>query len=155
MIKLYNFTVFKEYIKKLTLYNKLIKLKPLWISHLSILFLLIFEISAIIDVFILHNEEPSADYIIDFPLAIKLSHFFAFLFLGILINLMYGFQIVIKIYLKKTFIVHNKFLLNNTIYHFFWVLTNYFTIFLAICTLPTVINMIKGWLEWFYYTIFK
>ena len=135
--------MFGKYIKNLTLYNMVIKLKPFWVSHLSVLCLLLCEIFAIVYAFLLHNENPTADYIIEYPLAFALSHLCLFTILGFLEFLLFGSQILIKLFLKKCFITNNEFLLNNKIYHVLWVLVNYIAVILSISTFIYILNLIK------------
>ncbi len=144
-----------EYIKKYLLYNKLVKFKHFCVSHIAVLGLFISEILAIIGTFYFHNENPNADYIIEYSLAFELSHFFAFMFLGFGVFLLFSSQFLIKTFFKKIFITNNKYLLNNKIYHIFWVLGSYFSIILAFCTLIYILKLTGEGIEWLYYQYLK
>ena len=144
-----------KYINKYSFYNKLVKIKPFCVSHIAVLGLFISEILAIIYAFILHNEDPNADYIIEFSLAFELSHFFAFMFFGFGVFLLFSSQFLIKTFFKKSFITNNEYLLNNRIYHIFWVLGSYISIILAFGTLIYILKLIGEGIEWLYYQYLK
>lgn len=147
--------MFGKYIKNFTLYNQLIKLKPLWITHLSLISLLICEILTIIDAFVLHNEDPTADYIIEYSTAFAISHYIDYMLLGFLLLLYLFFQILIKLLFNKIFTTKNKFLLNNKIYHFFWTIGTYISIILIIYTLCYVLTLTNEGLGWLYEQFWK
>ena len=147
--------MFRKYIKKYLLYNELVKFKPYCVSHIALLGLFISEILAIIYTFILHNEDPNADYIIEYSFAFELSHFFAFMFFGFGVLLLFSLQFLIKTFFKKSFITNNKYLLNNKIYHIFWVVGSYISIILAFSTLIYILKLIGEGIEWLYYQYLK
>ena len=74
---------------------------------------------------------------------------------GALAATLFCLQILIKLFFKKIFTTNNEFLLNNQIYHCFWVLGSYISIILATCALLYIIHITGEGLEWLYYKYWK
>ena len=100
------------------IYKNLITfLKPLWITHIAVFGVYSFELLAMFYIIYLQiNNIPSTF------LEILFVHYILFMLGGEIALVLAGVYFVIKLIFKKNFITYNNFLINNKIYHKFWLL---------------------------------
>ena len=123
--------MFRKYIKNLFAYDYIIKLKQLWISHFAALGVYICEGVVIINTCALSTENMPSDLIFNFKDAFLISHYVIFILYGECLLILISLNFIIWLFFKTYLITKNHFLLNNTIYHKFWL----FGILIAAITL--------------------
>ena len=117
-----------NYIKQLTFYNQIMKLKKYLVSHFAIIFFYLLET---IVIFSYLFENKNKKLLIFSTLIVSLVTFLAYM---ILIILNYAYLLI----LKKELNVKNLFIINNKIYHIFWIISMYFIIIGTTITLIAI-----------------
>ena len=143
------------YIKKITLYDNIIKLKPYLFSHLVVMSLYLCEFS--IFIFTIYetvieqldlNNGIIPDYVLGFNTYLLLNQLIGFILLGFFEIIHFFIFFIYKFLFKKIFLFKNKFLTNNFIYHIFWTFGVYITIIIFIFTVLYLISISREGFVW-------
>ncbi len=102
--------------KCIEIYKNLISvLKPLWITHIAAFGVYSFELLAVFYIIYLQTNNIPSTFI-----EIFFIHYVLFMLGGEIALILVCVHFVIKLIFKKNFITYNNFLINNKIYHKFW-----------------------------------
>lgn len=138
--------MFGKYIKigKILLSN----LKSLWITHLLVFSLYIFEIFTLGCIFLWYIT-PHSDYDFSFIEILIMSHYISFMLFGEFALALVCLYLVIKFIFKKSFIVKNAFLIKNNIYYPLWLLGCIITTTSLISIILWFIHLLSEELQYF------
>ena len=135
-------------IKKLTLYNQIIKLKSNIFFHVAVWCFYVCEISVFIltlcetifqKIDIRNGIVP--DYILDFSTDFLYNQLIGFMLLGFFEIILFIVFCFLNLSLIKKLLIKSRILNNNVIYHMFWIFGIYITIIIIICTLIYIISI--------------
>ncbi len=123
-------------IKKLTLYNQIIKLKSYWFSHIAVAAFYLCEVFIGLMCFVDTDVK-------NFGLKFITFQIIGMLGIGLL-GLMFCPWLLFMIIFNNKFYVKNKFICENTIYNILWIIGIYVVLF---AILGTVFTITKNWAE--------
>ena len=106
----------------LFVYDYIIKLKPLWLSHIAAFGFYICESLVIFCTCAISIPNTQSDFIFSIKDSFILSQYIIFMLYGKTILILTCIHLFIKFFLKKSLITKNHFLLNNALYHKLWFL---------------------------------
>lgn len=143
-------------LKKITLYNNIIKLKTYWLSHIAVIGLYLSEFcmfiltiyETIIEKIDLNNGIVP-DYVLGFNTCLLLNQLIGFILLGFFEITLFIIFFIFKFLFKKAFIVKSQFLMKNHIYHIIWLFGIYMVSIIAFCVFIYLIIIAYEGITWF------
>ena len=144
-----------KFLKIITMYNNIIKLKSYWLSHIAIIVFYLCELcifimtiyETIIEQIDLNNGIVP-DYVLGFNTYLLLNQLIAVIIFGFFEIILFIIFFISKFLFKKVFIVKSKFLTNNRTYHIFWVLGIYIALIIAFCVFVYLLIIAQDGIIW-------
>lgn len=144
-----------KYIKLITFYNYIIKLKPYWISHIAVAVFYIFETFAVaLTMYITISEliglknGITPDYVLGFNTCFLLSHLIFYMLFGFFTIALFILFYILETKFKKNLIIKKGFLINNYIYHKIWLIGIYITLIISFCIFIYLITISYEGIKW-------
>ena len=121
--------MFGKYIKNLLLYDYILKLKPLWISHVIVLGIIACETGLLVSIINCYflNAETVNNHEVTFEIYVKFSQTVYCILVGFCTLILHILNLIISLLLKKRFITKSRFLTQNKYYNWIWTLSTYYS----------------------------
>ena len=144
-----------KFLRQITFYNYIIKLKSHLVSHIAVASFYLWEIIVLILTIyetILEQINISNGYIPDYVFGFKtyllLNQFLGIIILGIYdIALLILFLVIIKFF-KKNFMIKTKYLINSSTYNLAWTFGIYTTLLILLYTFVDIIRILLQGIIW-------
>lgn len=144
-----------KYIKLITFYSYVIKLKQFLFSHIAVWYFYFCEICVLIlTIYETISEQIelkngiTLDYVFGFNTHFLINQLIGFILLGFFEIAIFIIFLLIKFLLKKDFLIKSKILTNNLFYHIIWILGFYITLIISICTIIYLISISHEGILW-------